>query len=76
MILNYLYGESINNVDIVRFYDYLNYLESIGVNKELIENFGKILINKDNENPIELLDSITNEQVYRAKKNVYEKLGK
>lgn len=76
MILNYLYGESINNVDIVRFYDYLNYLESIGVNKELIENFGKILINKDNENPIELLDSITNEQVYKAKKNVYEKLGK
>lgn len=76
MILNYLYGENINNVDIVRFYDYLNYLESIGINKELVENFGKILINKDNENPVELLDSLTNEQVYRAKKIVYEKLGK
>lgn len=76
IILNYLYGENINNVDIVKFYDYLNYLEHIGVDKELVSAFSKILTYKNNENPVEILSSLTNEQVYRAKRKVYEMTSK
>lgn len=75
MILNYLYGSNINNLSIDKFYNYLNYLEYIGINKELVEYFGRIIINKDNANPVNLLDSITNEQVYRAKEIVYKKVS-
>lgn len=74
-ILNYLYGCNINNLSIDQFYNYLNYLENIGFHKELVEYFSRIVINKCNENPVNLLDSITNEQVYRAKEIVYRKLS-
>ena len=73
MILNYLYGENVNNMSLVNFYLYLNYLESIGVNKELVEIFSRIVSNKKNKNPYNLLDSLTNEQVVRSKKIVYKK---
>lgn len=75
MILNYLYGSNVNNLSLDKFYDYLNYLEHIGVNKELIEYFSRIVINKDNENPVNLLDSITNEQIYRAKEIAYKRVS-
>lgn len=74
MILNYLYGSNVNNFSVEEFYNYLNYLEYIGINKELIEDFNGIIINRDNENPMDLLDSITNEQVYRAKQIVYKRV--
>lgn len=74
MILNYLYGCNVNNFSIDEFYNYLNYLEYIGINRELIEIFNRIIINCDNENPMNLLDSITNEQVYRAKQIVYKRV--
>ncbi len=74
MILNYLYGGNINNFSLDEFYNYLNYLEYIGIDKELIEIFSRIIINKDNENPMNLLDSITNEQVYRAKRMLYKRV--
>lgn len=73
MILNYLYGENVNNMSLVNFYLYLNYLESIGINKELVEIFSRIVSNKKNKNPYNLLDSLTNEQVVRSKKIVYKK---
>ena len=73
MILNYLYGENINNLNLVDFYNYLTYLEKIGINKELIEIFKNIVSNKDNENPYDLLDTLTTEQVARSRKIVYKK---
>lgn len=74
IILNYLYGNKIGNIGIENFYEYLNYLESIGVNKELINIFSKLLVgNCKNENPLNYLDSLTSEQICRAKKLVYEK---
>lgn len=75
MILNYLYGKNLNNVSIEEFYNYMNYLEHIGISRELIEAFCTIVSNKDNENPVNLLDSLTNEQIYRAKSNVYKKVS-
>jgi len=74
MILNYLYGDSINNFTLPNFYEYINYLENIGFNKELVELFSRIVIDKKNENPINYLDSITDTNVYRARKEVYNKV--
>lgn len=71
VILNYLYGESFRNNNIDDFYEYLNYLEAIGINKDLVNIFSKLVSNCENENPLNYLDSLTSEQIYRAKKNVY-----
>lgn len=74
IILNYLYGDKINNIGIENFYEYLNYLEAIGIDKKLIEIFSKLLVdNCNNKNPVNYLDSLTSEQIYRSKKMVYEK---
>ena len=74
IILNYLYGDKLGSVGIQDFYEYLNYLEDIKVNKELIQAFNKLLVdNCKNENPLNYLDSLTSEQICRAKKFVYNK---
>lgn len=74
IILNYLYGDKIGSIEIQNFYEYLNYLEDIKINKELIQIFNKLLIDScKNENPINYLDSLTSEQICRAKKLVYNK---
>lgn len=72
MVLNYLYGSNINNVSLEYFYDYLNYLEYIGMNRELLDSFSNIVSYGDNVNICEYLDGITKENIFRAKKKVYE----
>ena len=67
MILNYLCGENISRTSDRRFYDYLNYLEYIGINKELISCFNRILEDEDNINPYSMLDSLTEEDIQKAK---------
>ena len=74
IILNYLYGSHIGSSEIEEFYEYLNYLEHIGINKELINCFNKLVLGCKNENPLNYLDSLTNEQIYKAKQNVYKRL--
>lgn len=74
MILNYLYGSNVNGFNITEFYDYLNYLEYIGTNNKLLDIFGRIVTNGDNKNPVNYLDYLTNEQVYRAKGTIYKKI--
>lgn len=77
MILNYLYGGKITNLSIDEYYDYLEYLRSIGVSSELINAFYLIYEEKNNINPYECLDSLsyidgrTNYRVYEhvRKKN-------
>lgn len=72
MILNFLYGENINNISIDEFYSYLNYLVKIGVNRELVDCFSRIVSYGSNINPMNYLDSLTNEQLCRSKKKVYD----
>ena len=74
--LNYLYGSNLNTVTIEEFYEYMNYLEYIGIDKNLVSLFERIVTNKNNKNPEYLLSSITDEQVYRANEKVYKKLKK
>ncbi len=71
IVLNFLYGDCINNLGLSSFYDYLNYLERIGINKDLLVCFSRIVSYGDNINPMNYLDSLTSEQVCRAKKRVY-----
>ena len=72
-IMNYLFGNSVHKMTTNEFYDYLNYLELIGINKELIDCFEKILLNCDNENPVEYLSSLTTKNITMANKKVYTK---
>lgn len=71
MILNYLYGSSVNNMGLIDFYDYLTYLSEIGMEPDLINSFRMLLHSCDNRNPVPELDSITKEQFLLAKKKVY-----
>lgn len=72
VILNYLYGSNINNLSIEEFYQYMNYLNDIGISKELIDDLEKIVSYHNNENPLYSLDTLTKEQVVRAKEHVYK----
>ena len=76
VILNYLYGSNLNTVAIEEFYEYMNYLEYIGIDKNLVSLFERIVTNKNNKNPEYLLSSITDEQVYRASEKVYKRVKK
>ncbi|MBQ2872974.1 MAG: serine/threonine protein kinase [Bacilli bacterium] len=72
MILNTLFGENITKMTIPEFYNYLEYLNDIGIDLELLQIFEKILDNDPNENPYELLDCLKN-HFGRARGNVYAK---
>lgn len=71
MILNYLYGGTVNNMEIIEFYNYLNYLNDIKIDLHLLECFNKIVSNGNNENPVDYIETLTQEQIGRARKRVY-----
>lgn len=75
-IFNYLYGSSINNMKLDEFYNYLSYLDSLGINKDLLHALISIVYNKDNDNPVNYLNSLTDEQIYRSRHFVYNKVKK
>ena len=58
IILNYLYGGSVQRLTTVEFYEYLNYLSSIGINSELLAMFSKLYDKQNNDNPLELISQI------------------
>ncbi len=75
-ILNYLYGGNVHRLSLEEFYEYLNYLEQIGISKDLIQLFSKIVIPCKNENPFNLLAALKEEQIYRANSLIYERVKK
>ena len=73
VILNTLYGGDVHKLSNLEFYNYLEYLHSIGVDLELLTQFEKILSANHNENPYENLESLKN--VFgRAHKNVFKRV--
>ena len=72
MILNYLYGDKVNNMNIDEFYNYLEYLNKIGIDKNLLDIFNILTTTADNKNPVNYLETITDTQIARSKKLVYE----
>lgn len=63
IILNYLYDGRVDRLSLDKFYDFINYLEDIKVNIELIECFNKIVVGGNNINPCNYLDTLTPKQV-------------
>lgn len=72
MILNYLYDGRVDRLSLDKFYDFINYLEDIKVNIELIECFNKIVVGGNNTNPCNYLDTLTPKQVAGARR-LYKK---
>lgn len=68
MILNYLYDGRVDRLSIEEFYRFINYLDDIEVNKELIENFEKIVVGAPNVNPVNYLDTLSSKQIAKARK--------
>ena len=72
MILNYLYDGRVDRLSLDKFYDFINYLEDIKVNIELIECFNKIVVGGNNINPCNYLDTLTPKQGAGARR-LYKK---
>lgn len=72
IILNYLYDGRVDRLSLDKFYDFINYLEDIKVNIELIECFNKIVVGGNNINPCNYLDTLTPKQVAGARR-LYKK---
>lgn len=72
MILNYLYDGRVDRLSLDEFYDFINYLEDIKVNIELIECFNKIVVGGNNINPCNYLDTLTPKQIAGARR-LYKK---
>ena len=71
MILNYLFNGSVTRMREEKFYDYLNYLDILGFDKSLINCFEKIILNCDNSNPVDYLDTLTESNINGAKEKIY-----
>lgn len=76
MLLDFLYGDSVSDMSLNDYYDYLDYLKRIGVNSSLVDAFYDLVSNKKNENPSGFIESLDSNQVCRAKRIVYEKVKK
>jgi len=73
MILNFLFQGNVNSMNLDEFYNYLDYLNSIGINSELIDIFASIYENKPNANPGKVLENISSKQIVKASKLFYYK---
>lgn len=73
IILNTLARYDMFNLSIIQFYNYINYLEEIGINKDLLFCIEKIYHSGNNENPLCYLDEIPIKKAYEAHHLVYKK---
>ena len=71
IVLNFLYGANVNNMNLSEYYTYLTYLSEIGIDKELIDIFANLLTAKQNQNPHHLLDTLSCKQIEKASKKVF-----
>ena len=74
MVLNYLAGRRITNLDYDEYYEYIDYLKSIGIPKPMIDIYTNHYTDKDNELVSDYLDEIPS--VPRADYKVYQILKK
>ena len=72
MFLSYIYGDNVINFTLSEYYDYLEYLRTLGYSDGLINALQTIVIPHKNENISQYLDELTSEQVYRSRENVYK----
>lgn len=70
VILNYLTDNLFNFFSKENFYNYLTLLNELGFNQELLHIIEKILTSSPNENPCELLETISDKQVDLSREKV------
>ena len=58
MILNFLYGRDVHFISPRGINRYLRYLKYIGIDRELIAMLKRIYTQRENINPIDLIDSL------------------
>lgn len=68
MIMNFLYGGEVNDIDTEEFYRFLNYLDGINIDHNMISMFNKIILEEDNSNPCYYIDSLTDNKIIKARK--------
>ena len=73
IILNAISGERMFKIDIEIYYQYLLYLEQIGVSAELIDVFRAIYEPRNNSNPRLLLEELPKELAEKASNKVFQK---
>ena len=73
IILNAISGERMFKIDIEIYYQYLLYLEQIGVSEELIDVFRAIYEPRNNSNPRLLLEELPKELAEKASNKVFQK---
>lgn len=72
MFLNYIYGPNAPYLTLEEYYDYLEYLRTLGYSDEFIHGLQTIVIPQKNENIVQYLDDLTPEQIYRSREKVYQ----
>ena len=72
IILNTLAGCKMYELTIEQFYNYMNYLESIGINKDFLFSIEKIYHDGENENPLPYLEYLIEKEPYQAHHLVYK----
>ena len=73
IVLNALSGERMFKIDIEIYYQYLRYLEQIGVQEELIDTFRAIYQPRNNSNPRSLLEDLPENIEVKANIKVFQK---
>ena len=69
MIMNYIAKYNMSTIDVESFCNYIDYLNYIGVNHELLDIFYNIISRKPNVNPDYLLDSISEDILFKSRYN-------
>ncbi len=72
LVLEYLYGPNIDFISLEKFYNYMNYLESLDIDQELINGIIQIVTGAPNVNIAPYLDLLKDEQIIKANKKMFE----
>ena len=71
MFLNTISGVNMYHLSINDFYCYINYLDIIGINPDLIYSLERIYSDAPNENILPYLDEVDVKKLYQAHHSVY-----
>lgn len=66
-ILNYLTCGHVQSYSMDDYYDFLNKLNDLGYDRGLIEKFELVVTSRNNENPYEYLETITEDQINKTR---------
>ena len=74
MFLNYIYGKNAQNLNLEEYYEYLEYLRTLGYSEQFINALLTIVSTQKSENILQYLDELTPEQIYRSSEKIYKNI--